>query len=82
MRTNRRTLLKRALPIAAAYWRMAASALPLDLRAKKAEKEGDRANAVSLLNKAARECEGVHEYLRTLPQRGWISVATPHCGRD
>jgi hypothetical protein len=60
----------------AAYWRMAAGALSLDLRARKAEKNGDRSASAALLRQAADGCDGVDEYLKTLPQRGWISVAT------
>jgi hypothetical protein len=60
-----------------AYWRSAAAALELDLKAKKAEKDGNRSTAAALLLQAAEKCEGTAEYLKTLPQRGWISVATP-----
>jgi hypothetical protein len=60
----------------AVYWRMAAGALSLDLRAKRAEKNGDRSSAASLLLEAAGGCDHVFAYLNSLPQRGWISVAT------
>jgi hypothetical protein len=60
----------------AVYWRMAAAALSLDLRAKRAGKNSDHSAAAALLRQAAAGCEGVDEYLKTLPQRGWISVAT------
>lgn len=60
-----------------AYWRLAGDALSLDLKAKEAEKDGNRATAASLLIEAADKCERVTEYLKTLSPRGWISVATP-----
>lgn len=60
-----------------AYWRMAADALTLEMKAKRAEKEGNRTLAVSLLKQAVDHCERIQIYLKTLPQRGWISVATP-----
>lgn len=59
-----------------AYWRMAADALTLEMKAKRAERQGDRALAASLLNQAVDQSERVMAYLKTLPQRGWISVAT------
>jgi hypothetical protein len=65
------------LTAASSYWRQAASALSLDLKAKDAERQGNRTAAASLLSEAATQCERVSAYLKTLPARGWISLATP-----
>ena len=59
------------------YWRLAAEAISLDLRSKQAEKLGNHKAASALLLDAAEYCERVDNYLKTIPQTGWIYVTTP-----
>jgi hypothetical protein len=59
------------------YWRLAAEALSLDLRSKKAEKLWDHRAASALSLEAADMCDRIDNYLKTIPQNGYIYVTTP-----
>jgi hypothetical protein len=58
------------------YWRIAAETLGLELRAKQALKYDNHQVASALLLEASDNCERVDNYLKTLPQNGWIYVTT------
>jgi hypothetical protein len=63
------------------YWRRSAEALGTELRARQAEKTGEKALAASLYRRALNQQEATVQYARSLPPRGWISVTVPRVWR-